>query len=487
MTDIPENDDDELLVYGEVGTPAAPVAPPPARPAAGRIIALALGIAALAAGGFFALQAGGSEGGADSPEAAVQAMLDAVEQEDALGVLEALTPGERDVATDVLTDVIDELKRLGVLADDLDLAAVKGIDFSFEDVEMKTEDLRDDLAGVTITGGSVRARTTPAEAPIGKLLKDLGVDVSEMTPTVTTEDASTDGEVIATIKRGGGWYVSLGYSMAEQGRREAGAPLPSKGDAVDPHGASSPEAAVQALVEAIQDMDLERIIALTPPGEMSALHDYAPIFLEDAEKGVAEARRQGWELDVSKLELDEFERAGSVARVAITEIAGSATSDAMQVTFDIDSKCAEIEMGPPGETPMSQRVCVDDLAEQTGMPFDFLQGDKMPRFGFTVVEVDSEWYISPIRSMFDPLIDVLQAFEPKGLREAIEQVQSFFVGMSEGFSSTGGPVEMGGFDSPAPAIPAPPPGGEEMQRMMCESLRADEQFDEAHLPEFCKQ
>ena len=92
-----------------------------------------------------------------------------------------------------------------------------------------------------------------------------------------------DTATLVTIKDGDGWHVSLWYSVAEAARKDAGKPAPEFGQGVEAKGADSPEAAVEELFASMGTLDVRRMIELTPPDEMAALHDYAPLFLDDAE------------------------------------------------------------------------------------------------------------------------------------------------------------------------------------------------------------
>ena len=70
-------------------------------------------------------------------------MLAAIENEDVLGILDLLMPGEREVFKQPAIDFVSELSRLEVLSPAADLAKIEGVDFA-------------------ITGGMVQAtRRTP--------------------------------------------------------------------------------------------------------------------------------------------------------------------------------------------------------------------------------------------------------------------------------------------------------------------------------------
>ncbi|HEX2576171.1 MAG TPA: hypothetical protein VHK88_07460, partial [Aquihabitans sp.] len=130
-----------------------PIAPPPPsyyvqeRPRRPRRLVAALVALAVVAGGFgiVALSAGD---GADSPEAAVEAMFDAIDQEDVIGVLEALDPTERDILRPAIEETGEEAKRVELASPDLDLREVQGFDLSVVGLTFTTEPLGDGIVAV---------------------------------------------------------------------------------------------------------------------------------------------------------------------------------------------------------------------------------------------------------------------------------------------------------------------------------------------------
>ena len=93
---------------------------------------------------------------AGSPEEAVERLFAAVSDEDVLGVLEALPPSERDALSGNLSQIVEELKRLEVLARDADLGRVAGLDLAFEHLELSSTSLGDDVSVVRVDGGTAR-------------------------------------------------------------------------------------------------------------------------------------------------------------------------------------------------------------------------------------------------------------------------------------------------------------------------------------------
>ena len=76
-----------------------------------------------------------------------------------------------------------------------------------------------------------------------------------------TAEADVDWK-LATVKHDGRWYLSAFYSIAENARND-GYDIPETG--VVAHGADTPEGAVQAIFDAVDDLDLEALIAAAQP------------------------------------------------------------------------------------------------------------------------------------------------------------------------------------------------------------------------------
>src|SRR3954452_10842739 len=97
-----------------------------------RMAGAAIGAVAILGGSLFAAR-GLAGGGPGSPEAAVHKLLSAAQDQDALGVLEALTPAERDSFKQPAVDLTKELQRLQILNDRATLQKVDGVSFEFND------------------------------------------------------------------------------------------------------------------------------------------------------------------------------------------------------------------------------------------------------------------------------------------------------------------------------------------------------------------
>lgn len=415
------------------------VAPKP-KGGKGKIVGAAVAaVAVLGAGAFAAVQltgGSGSSGGSDSPEAAVQSMFEALEQNDIIGMLDHLAPGEREVLKDQATDLVNEGKRLGLLSEDTTLDNVPGFALDFEGVEYDIEERNDRLSMVTLTAGSVTTSGSFGDLPLGDVLLDrVGDELPPDAPEQTVDIADLQAEggslpQIGVIEQDGKWYVSAFYTSAELAAVAGGYTMPE--DPIPAVGAASPEDAVTEMVEAAFNADVERVIELTPPDEMAALHDYGQILVDMAAEQVQPGESLlGSDFDVT---IDEYEfettdvTGGTKVLPSHVKFTVTGTNDSegdggtVEVT-KVDDTCVEYSVvGTENGEPLDQsgRYCADDVREpleEEGTPSEVIDiavrmTGQLGQLGVVTVEVDGEWYVSPSRTFYDPLIVAARGLEP---------------------------------------------------------------------------
>ncbi len=393
------------------------VGPPPSRrPAA--YVAIVFGLIAMVGGAvFFSRSLGSGEGGADTPVAAVQHMFDALSDQDALGVLETLLPSERDQLRGPLQDITRELGRLGILSKNLDLGSIPGIQLDFSGLKFAATEVASGVNTVTLEAGTSTYSVDPSRSPLGGFVR--GFLPAEAKRVIRGSDDLSDSDVaITTIKDGDKWFVSLWYTIAETGRREMRAPVPDFGNGIAARGEATPEAAVEQFLRAAVLLDVRRLIELTPPNEARALHDYAPLFIDAAEAGAREARKQ-YDAEVGKLVLTGRVD-GNRALVKIGELAFNARIPAIGMSFDYDGNCATVTGEFFGsDSPIRQ--CGQGLAAP-GFP-DL----PTPDMGFVAVREDGLWYVSPTGTLLDGILAVFTVLEPSHL-EMFTQLFGGFAG-----------------------------------------------------------
>jgi hypothetical protein len=400
------------------------VAPPARKKRRGRVVVATVAVVAVLAGGTFAAASLASDGGAATPSAAVSGFFDAVDHEDVLGMLDALPAGERRALQPLAQEFIDEVQRLGITSK-IDLGQVKGLDIRVDGLKTHSEDLGDGVAGVWIDEGSISMNVVPQDVPIGDNLKNLiehvtgkPVTIEESSDTTTMHMDASDNPIV-TIKDGDGWKLSAFYTYAESIRGESGAALPHFGQGLDAVGSETPEAAVKALVDATAGYDVEQIIALTPPQEMQVLHDYAPLFLPDAEKALAEAKADSdLAVTVNRLDLDTSGD-GDRRTVAITGLAAHVHTNEVDGDVDFDGKCVTVTGDLADALPNgAEKSCYADISPELE---DLGLGDLIGRLerplAITVVKEDGEWYVSPVGTVGEAFLNFVRALKPEDFQE----------------------------------------------------------------------
>lgn len=374
-------------------------------------------LALLAAG--FALITMSGGGGADTPSAAVEQLAAAVGSEDTLAALQVLAPAERDALGASLNSLVTELRRLGVITDGASMRSVSGLDLDVKGLRLEELPVTDGITSVRIAAGSLVSKINGEQLPVGPVLRTL----LDNSATGMTEEAGTDGSfvlrggsteaspfefpkggtaplgpdlILTTVERGGRWYVSIGYSIAEAARRDANAPIPRLADRVGAKGSDSPEAAVRALLDAGAALDPRRAIEVVAPDEAAALHDYAPLFLPQSEVAIALARSKGLSASIQQLELST-QRRGDAAIVTVERLQAKGSYDGKGGTVDYDGKC--VVMKSDSDEPISS--CDPDslIPGPRGGP---------PNVTFSAVQEGGLWYVSPLRTWLDGMVTSLR-------------------------------------------------------------------------------
>ena len=447
-----------------------PMAPPPTAPptpgaasgsGGGRGAKIGIGIAGvvlLLGGSAFAVTQLSGDSGPGSPEAAVEELIGSLADEDALGALGALDPGERDAVVDEVEDLVDDLQRLGVLSDDFDLGDLPGVEIEIEDLELDTEEVdgRDDLVRVYLTDGSITGEIDPDDFAFGDLVEDLVDRFDGDLGDATEEEADLDDlddEVflVARDTGGDGWRVSIGYTIAEQAREQAG--NPDLEDPIDPEGADSPEDAIEGFIEAFEDGEVTDLIAMLAPSEMAPLQEYVTALAGDDLDAAGDEIAAAPGFSISDFDVSFDESGGrTVASFESIEL----TLDGLVVTYEdgcvtippelVDEFVGGFEDGfegasgfpsPPLDPITDGEICIgeaDDLLNSLLQTFTDLFGipplPDAPDFAdieitppqVVLLEEDGEWFIAPISTAATNYASTLSGVERDFVEDLIDWV-----------------------------------------------------------------
>ena len=415
-----------------------PRAPAPRKRSPGVVIAAGVGAAALVGAAVFGitrLAASDNAGGAATPDEAGLALLTAFENEDVLGMIDVLLPGERETLRDPVTDLSDELRRLEVLSNDADLNAISGVDIVLEDESVRADATNvDEIVNLDISAtGS--ATVDGEELPIGDLVLDnVDTDLSELDTDEADEQPDELEFRLTAVEEDGRWYLSLFHTIAETVRAEASEPVDIPSEGVAPIGGDSPEDAVDAFLAGVESLDLETLIATVNPNEFQALQRYAPTFLADAQA----------ELDESVAE------AGVSVEIADPEYTVSGSGDTRSLSIDYfrvdvaaegETVTGEFEDGCWKFTGDGEEVNSCELGEDTPALDDMFDNPEPIKDllatleetfadyenpGFIVKQVDGQWYLSPFATGSEQLLAALRALDRDEVDRIIEEVPDAF-------------------------------------------------------------
>lgn len=363
---------------------------------------------------------------AGTPEDAVNAMLAAARTGDLAGAIDHLDPAERDAIAPALIAIVDDLKTDHVLSGSADLHHLGFVSADFGQPTLTTESLRPDVTAVSVTGGSVKLHVDLSRLPVNPLL--AGLVGKAVAPTDETRPLGGPGATsfpVVTVRRGGQWYVSLGYTAAEHARRSAGLPAPAPGDAVAAKGATSPENLVRDLVTAAATGDARRAVELTAPDEGAALHDYAPLLLAKL------APKGNVAVHATLLDLSTSDVPGG-RMVTVTD--------------------ARVELGAGRTVEVTPQGCLKTSGLDLPAPALCTgQGvNPLATVGVVAVERDGAWYLSPYRTVLDSAERSVRTLDVTKLGGLLAGLGSGGAGVLGGLlPSTGGGATLGGLTAGA--------------------------------------
>jgi hypothetical protein len=411
------------------GPPTATVVPTgtAGRRSKGKVIGGLVAVVALLGAGGFAVSkiVAGNDGGAANPTEVGTRLMDALAAEDALGVVDLLLPGERDMMRQPLIDIVDNLKRLEVADTTATLDKVGGLDITFDGVQVDpTPTNVADVSDIRITATS-SASVDGKTVPIGKLLIDEAFGGDRPDLSADTQNSDVDWK-LATVKRGGRWYLSAFYSIAENARsRQVDIPE----SALVARGADTPEGAVQAIFDAVDDLDLEALIAALNPNEAEALQRYAPAFIDQAQKTL-----DGQDAKVA-FSNTKFSVTGDGDRrtVSINGFTMKSTINGDEVTVETKGGCTVVTTADTTTDSCKGGSSIDTAITALGLDDN---GDvkslvktvqdafaDLKPVGITVQKVNGKWFVSPAGTVADIMLAVMTALDKNELTDIIDGVK----------------------------------------------------------------
>ena len=352
--------------------------------------------ALIGAGGFttYSFLGASNDGGAATPEEATSAFVSAIEHEDLLGVIDVTLPEEVAELRSAVDSITTDAKRVDLLADSFDASGVKGVDLSVDDLTLQTEFLEGGLAKVTATGGTINATFDPQAFPFGDKVRAVLGDTAHVDTASGTFGNGHPSASLMTVERGGRWYVSLEYTLAEYVRQSAGWEVDGAVSRT-PVGFDSPDQAVTGFYDRLASLDLQGAIDMFAPGE-DAMAWLAQAWLAEAQAAIERGRLNGWTVGISGLSYETtgagdhltvrpiaFKIEGTVPAGTGVDTSGSADPSLPTVVTAFDG--SGYTLVPPGEMPAT----IDGLQFTDNFPA--LEGN-----GYNFTNADSGGNITPL-------------------------------------------------------------------------------------------
>ena len=429
-------------------TPLTPGPTPEPKRSRGKMLGALAGVVALVGAGTFAvtqISSNDSGGGASSPKEVGTKLVSSLDGEDLLGVVDLLLPGERDTLRQPLIDLSKELTRLQVVDGSVNLDKVPGFDISISNPAVSVDQTNvSDIADVTVNA-SATVTINGKDLPIGKLLIDrvFGGNRPHVDPSPKNSDLNV---TFATVKNGGRWYLSLFYTAAEHARGDR--KIPEKG--ITPAGASTPDGALDDLIKAGADFDLEGIIASLNPNEAEALQRYAPLFTDKAQSMLD---KNHVVVKVSNAEYNVFGN-GDTRQVSISRLKVTASMTGHEAEVSLKDGCVTATVdgtafdscGGDASTNGSLDGYLNDLGTSSTPELKKFVQDVRSAFsnfsmhGVVVDKVDGKWFVSPIGTSLTFFLSVLRALDRDEIDTLIndggDALSSIFNGIFTGRTGT---------------------------------------------------
>ncbi len=366
----------------------------------GRSRFAAIGVAALLGVATLGISALVGGNGADSPEAAVRQLANAISNEDPLAALDVISPDE--VRT--LSDSVDSASRK---AEELELVNAAGepfagIDLSVEGLELETEELAPGYVKVGVTGGTIHSETDPAGYSGFLQRVSEGAENSEGDLDLATFETGDQGPFVVVVQRDGSWYVSVSYTALEYLRESEGGAPADYGSAraqVATLGADSPEAAARDMLDAVATDDWERVLELVPPDEIP-VYDYR-------EWIIAESAETETSLTVDEFEVVESEVKGDTAVLTIAAVISDGDGGE---TYRFADDCATSPFVYGGEE--ESEICLGAMSlVGYGLLYANDLGPDRHDVRVTAVQRDGRWFLSPVGTAIDYLDEVIDRID----------------------------------------------------------------------------
>ena len=376
----------------------------------GSVIGITLGVVGLLVISVLAvrfLRGGSDTGGASSPEAVVEEMVAAINAKDPLAAVDLMAPDELDGVDTLVEDATQYYRDLGLgtVLDEQnpDSNVEVTLDLEADRIDARMEGDRAAVVSFELSGS---VEVTGAERQLGD--DSAAYDFSRRDLAGALPNGSDAVELIA-VQLDGRWYASPMLTAGHYIVENAGLPsgeYDKIGADRDP-GADSPVAAVDALVDVVNDPDADSLAAVLGGGEgrvAVAFHDAIDEGLSDFEAGV------DYELSVDTSDVGD-------GRVQLDQIDLTVNDEFDGGTVSVEDGCATVrpDDGASDRTCLLESLGIDRSDVDTSLFLGTVDedGGRRVRIVPTVTDV-----LGRFLDVFDDRQTLLYAFDSAQLDSA---------------------------------------------------------------------
>lgn len=329
--------------------------------------------------GFGAVKLMSDPTGADSPEAAVRSVLDAISGQDPVAAVRVINPDEARGLDNAVSLTVDRVKKAGF---DDGGKFTDAIDVQFENLSFDVDTMGDGAAKVVIDG-RVNASFDPAELPEhmqndAKLKADsLSSDLNDLlggSPYTDRHQERTQVYLV-TVERDGRWYVSptaTALELMTDTLDVPGGDFDAKTLASAEPSAETPDDAVTGLLRAMENQDLVEASGYLVSGQGDLVRAY-----EESFDTLIRQNGVDWAVEGSVRTASAISGGRGIVTISEATLTGTLSDESRYEsgTLSVDGDCYDM-----GEAPQ----CVGgDLDEATGID----------GFELVTVKEDGNWRI----------------------------------------------------------------------------------------------
>ena len=338
-------------------------------------------------------------------------------------MLDMVSPAEVDGLDDVYEAAHDKAEDEDLLDGD---GITDAVELELTDLEFDVDELGDDLARVTLTGGHYEASWDPEKLP--ERLRFLEDEAGPESDSGDIVDLLGEEPTLMTVEVDGRWYVSLLGTAADyayqEGEREADysdydlerPDWDLASEEADPITGDTPEDVVENLVDAVNSGRAEELLANLPEDLVKPLRPYVPVVDDLQQEGGWAEGEIGLSVSAEDLELSTEDLDDGKVKVVIES--GTFSGTAFEEGYDADTGSVEIDgdcVSVYSEGYLEDGGCVSDAPIADDLDLDDLF--------FVVDEVDGGYQLDPGGTLVEYASVIVDSISSDLVEDVVQELE----------------------------------------------------------------